>query len=130
MSLLLEVLKGRKRERVWVCGLKGRCHGFFFFFFLPLLLKINSILERNISWSVVAQKQKCENLKNVSLIFFKFQSIPTYYVPSLRADVSSFRCCTRIRVTNNMGFKKTPNSLDISALTGLEIATNTVAFTT
>ena len=32
MSLVFEVSKGRKRERAWICGLKGKCHGFFYLF--------------------------------------------------------------------------------------------------
>ena len=54
--------------------------------------EINSILERNNSWSVLAHfgKQKCVNLKNISLTFFKFRSIPTLFCLRPEALIGSF----------------------------------------
>ena len=40
--------------------------------------QLNSWKEQLVICSVAFWKQKCENLKNVPLTFFKFKSIPTY----------------------------------------------------
>ena len=42
--------------------------------------QLNSWKEQLVICSSAFSKQKCENLKNVMLTFFKFQSIPTYSV--------------------------------------------------
>ena len=42
--------------------------------------QLNSWLEQLVLCSSTRWKQKYENLKNISLTFFKFRSIPTYSV--------------------------------------------------
>ena len=42
--------------------------------------QFNSCKEQLMNWSRTFWKQKCENLKNISLTFFKFQSFPTLYL--------------------------------------------------
>ena len=46
--------------------------------------RLNSWKEQLVICSRAFWKQKCENLKNVGLIFFKFQSILTYSVSGQR----------------------------------------------
>ena len=74
-------------------------------------------------------KQKCENLKNVSLTFFKFQSIPTNSVSGQRPSGRQFyytgvtiyiktRQLVFVSVDRQtfFGFKMTSNSRDTSPL--------------
>ena len=46
--------------------------------------QFNSWKEQLVVCSSAFWKQKCENLKYISLTFFKFQSIPTYSVSDQR----------------------------------------------
>ena len=75
-------------------------------------------------------KQKCENLKKISLIFFKFQSIPTYSASDQRHFNRQVYCTGKIIYSklNNyffvsadrqtfLGFEMTANLRDTSPLT-------------
>ena len=83
-------------------------------------------------------KQKCENLKNVSLTFFKFKSIPTYSVSGQRHQstvllhwgeggggggglIIKLDNYTFVSVDRQtfLGFEMTSNSRDTSPLKGL-----------
>ena len=46
--------------------------------------QLNSWKEQLVICLIAFWKQKCENLKNISLTFFKFQSILTHSVSDLR----------------------------------------------
>ena len=46
--------------------------------------QLNSRKEQLVICLIAFWKQKCENLKNISLTFFKFQSILTYSVSDQR----------------------------------------------
>ena len=98
---------------------------------------INSILERNlfVICSSAFWRQKCENLRNISLTFFKFQSIPAYSVSGqsrTRGTNRQFHC-TGVIIYNKLdnyffvsadrqtflGFKMTANLRDTSPLGGM-----------